>query len=125
MPYVLTRTILPDRAGRARVAWPAMDVDAYITAHRAEWDRLEVLVRTRRLTGAESDELVDLYQRVATHLSVVQTRAPDPDLVGPAVVAGRAGAGARHRGLQLGLVAASPGSCAWTSRSRSGGPAGG
>ncbi len=58
-----------------------MDVDAYISAHRAEWDRLEVLVRTRRLTGAESDELVDLYQRVATHLSVVQTRAPDPALV--------------------------------------------
>ncbi len=58
-----------------------MDVDAYITAHRVEWDRLEVLVRTRRLSGAESDELVDLYQRVATHLSVVQTRAPDPALV--------------------------------------------
>ena len=55
-----------------------MDVDAYISAHRAEWDRLDRLVRTRRLSGSESDELVDLYQRVATHLSVVQTRAPDP-----------------------------------------------
>jgi len=58
-----------------------MDVDAYISAHRAEWDRLETLVGRRRLNGSESDELVDLYQRVATHLSVVQTRAPDPALI--------------------------------------------
>src|SRR4051794_2887318 len=33
------------------------------------------------MTGAEVDELVGLYQRVATHLSVVQTRSPDPVLV--------------------------------------------
>ncbi len=58
-----------------------MDVDAYVAAHRAEWDRLDALVRRRRLDGAETDELVDLYQRVATHLSVVQTQAPDPALV--------------------------------------------
>ena len=32
-------------------------------------------------SGAESDELVDLYQQVATHLSVVRTSAPDPSLV--------------------------------------------
>ena len=30
---------------------------------------------------AELDELVDLYQRAATHLSVVRTRSPDPVLV--------------------------------------------
>ena len=59
-----------------------MDVDAYVSAHRAEWDRLDALSRRRRLTAQESDELVDLYQRVATHLSVVQTRAPDPALLG-------------------------------------------
>lgn len=58
-----------------------MDVDAYVSAHRAEWDRLDILARRRRLDPAEADELVDLYQRVATHLSVVQTRAPDPALV--------------------------------------------
>ena len=34
-----------------------------------------------RLSGTESDELVDLYQQVATHLSVVRTSAPDPSLV--------------------------------------------
>ncbi|HYN75598.1 MAG TPA: stage II sporulation protein M [Candidatus Limnocylindria bacterium] len=58
-----------------------MDVDAYVTAHRAEWDRLDVLVGRRNLTGSEADELIDLYQRAATHLSVVQSQAPDPALV--------------------------------------------
>jgi uncharacterized membrane protein SpoIIM required for sporulation len=39
-------------------------------AHQAEWDRLAALVqRRRRLTGAEADELVALYQRASTHLS--------------------------------------------------------
>lgn len=54
-----------------------MDLDAYVLAHSSEWQRLEELVRRRRLSGAESDELVELYQRVATHLSVVRTSAPD------------------------------------------------
>jgi uncharacterized membrane protein SpoIIM required for sporulation len=54
-----------------------MDLDAYVLAHRAEWDRLEALSRKRRLNGRESDELVERYQRVATHLSVIRTSAPD------------------------------------------------
>jgi uncharacterized membrane protein SpoIIM required for sporulation len=54
-----------------------MDLDAYVLAHRAEWDRLEALSRKRRLDGRESDELVERYQRVATHLSVIRTSAPD------------------------------------------------
>ena len=58
-----------------------MDLDAYVTAHHGEWSRLEELTRRRRLTGAESDELVDRYQQVATHLSVVRTSAPDAALV--------------------------------------------
>src|SRR3954463_4403045 len=58
-----------------------MDLDAYVAAHAAEWQRLEALTRTRRLTGAEADELVERYQQVATHLSVVRTSAPDPSLV--------------------------------------------
>ncbi len=58
-----------------------MDLDAYVAAHGSEWSRLEALTRKRRLTGAEADELVDRYQRVATHLSVVRTAAPDPTLV--------------------------------------------
>ncbi|WP_141581163.1 stage II sporulation protein M [Actinomadura sp. WMMA1423] len=60
-----------------------MDVDAYVAEHNAEWVRLERLInRGRKLTGAEADELVDLYQRTATHLSVVRSSSPDPQLVG-------------------------------------------
>ena len=58
-----------------------MDLDAYVLAHVHEWRRLEELTRRRRLTGAESDELVERYQQVATHLSVVRTSAPDASLV--------------------------------------------
>ena len=59
-----------------------MDLDAYVNAHLGEWQRLERLTAQRRLSGPESDELVDRYQRVATHLSVVRTSAPDAMLVG-------------------------------------------
>jgi uncharacterized membrane protein SpoIIM required for sporulation len=58
-----------------------MDLDAYVAAHLAEWRRLEELTRRRRLSGVEADELVERYQRVATHLSVVRTWAPDATLV--------------------------------------------
>jgi uncharacterized membrane protein SpoIIM required for sporulation len=47
-----------------------VDNEAFAAAHQAEWDRLAALVkRRRRLTGAEVDELVWLYQRAGTHLS--------------------------------------------------------
>ncbi|MCG5432843.1 stage II sporulation protein M [Mycobacterium sp. MYCO198283] len=60
-----------------------MDVDAFVLTHRPAWDRLEQLVsRRRRLTGAEVDELVELYQRTATHLSMVRSAAADPAVVG-------------------------------------------
>src|SRR4029079_18359262 len=58
-----------------------MDLDAYVLAHRAEWDRLEVLSRKRRLDGRESDELVERYQRVATPLSVIRTSGPDAGVI--------------------------------------------
>jgi uncharacterized membrane protein SpoIIM required for sporulation len=58
-----------------------VDLDAYVLAHAHEWQRLEELAHRRRLTGAESDELVERYQQVATHLSVVRTSAPDASLV--------------------------------------------
>ncbi|MEU7039010.1 stage II sporulation protein M [Streptomyces sp. NPDC046237] len=58
-----------------------MDLDVYVTAHRAEWDRLDQLLRRGgKLSGAEADELVALYQRTATHLSLIQSSAPDPML---------------------------------------------
>jgi uncharacterized membrane protein SpoIIM required for sporulation len=60
-----------------------MDLDVFVSAHKAEWDRLdELLRRRRRLTGHEADELVTLYQRTSTHLSQVQSSAPDPALAG-------------------------------------------
>ena len=58
-----------------------MDLDAYVLTHTHEWARLDELTRRRRLSGAEADELVERYQQVATHLSVVRTSAPDPSLV--------------------------------------------
>ena len=60
-----------------------MDVDAYVAAHHLEWARLERLInRSRKLSGIEIDEMVELYQRTATHLSVVRSASPDPVLVG-------------------------------------------
>lgn len=58
-----------------------MDVDAFVAAHRAEWDRLDWLVRRRRrLSGAEIDELVSTYQRATTHLSQLRSAGHDPAL---------------------------------------------
>ena len=60
-----------------------VDIDAFVTAHRPVWDRLEHLVKHRSsLTGAEVDELVDLYQRVSTHLSIVRSASGDAMLAG-------------------------------------------
>jgi hypothetical protein len=60
-----------------------MDLDAFVTEHGAEWNRLQVLSgkRRRKLSAAEVDELVVLYRRAATHLSVVRSRSADPTLV--------------------------------------------
>ena len=54
-----------------------MDLDAFSAVRDARWARLDGLTRRRRLTGAESDELVRLYQAVATDLSTVRSSAPD------------------------------------------------
>jgi uncharacterized membrane protein SpoIIM required for sporulation len=48
--------------------------------HRDDWNRLDQLSKRRRLSGAEVDELVRLYQRTATHLSVVRSSTPDAAL---------------------------------------------
>ncbi|MBP0461072.1 stage II sporulation protein M [Streptomyces montanisoli] len=59
-----------------------MDLDVFVTAHRAEWQRLDRLLRRgTRLDGAQADELVSLYQRTAAHLSLIQSATPDPLLV--------------------------------------------
>jgi hypothetical protein len=47
-----------------------MDIDAYVATHRGDWQRRDDLLRRgggrARRTGEEVDELVELYQRVAT-----------------------------------------------------------
>ncbi|MFD0556068.1 putative membrane protein SpoIIM required for sporulation [Stackebrandtia endophytica] len=58
-----------------------MDLDAYIAEHDGEWRRLEQLTRTGRLTAEQTDEMLMLYQRASTHLSVVRSRMPDSLLV--------------------------------------------
>lgn len=58
-----------------------MDTDAFIALHEGQWARLEALSRRRVLMGPEADELATLYQRVAGHLSLVRTQAPDPVLI--------------------------------------------
>jgi len=68
-----------------------VDLDAFVAVHSADWDRLDALSRRagqrgrwrgNRLTPVEVDELVERYQRAATHLSVVQSAAGDPVVVG-------------------------------------------
>ncbi|MFC4068446.1 stage II sporulation protein M [Actinoplanes subglobosus] len=70
-----------------------MDLDAYVAEHGGEWRRLEVLVARSRLNPAEVDEMVLLYQRAATHLSIVRSRTPDAVVLADLsrlVLAGRA-----------------------------------
>lgn len=53
-----------------------MDIDAFTAVHQAEWDRLSVLAGRRRLSAAEADELLRLYQRTSTHLSMIRAAQP-------------------------------------------------
>lgn len=54
-----------------------MDIDAFIAVHQDEWDRLDQLARRGRLSAAEADEMLLLYQRASTHLSMIQAAEPD------------------------------------------------
>lgn len=58
-----------------------MDLDAFSAVRQSSWARLDELSRQRGLDGAEADEMVRLYQSVATDLSTVRSSAPDPDTV--------------------------------------------
>lgn len=50
-----------------------MDLDALTAARREDWERLARLSSRSRLTGAESDELIDRYQSGASDLSTIRT----------------------------------------------------
>ncbi len=78
----------------------------FVATHRGDWERLAALLdrasSPRRLSGEQVDELVELYQRTATHLSVVQSAGRDP-----ALVARLSSLVARARGVVTGGRAAS------------------
>src|SRR5215470_9890970 len=58
-----------------------MDLEVFVAEHRADWARLDALTRRRRrLAGDEIDELVGLYQRTATQLSMLQSSGLDQAL---------------------------------------------
>jgi len=58
-----------------------VDLEVFVAEHRADWARLDALTkRRRRLSGDEIDELVGLYQRTATQLSMLQTSGLDQAL---------------------------------------------
>lgn len=44
-----------------------MDIDAFIAVHQPQWDRLDQLAKRGRLTAAETDEMLVLYQRASTY----------------------------------------------------------
>jgi uncharacterized membrane protein SpoIIM required for sporulation len=61
-----------------------MDLDALTAARREEWERLDELGRTRRLTGPEVDELVTRYRAASADLADMKTssgRTPQGDHV--------------------------------------------
>lgn len=58
-----------------------MDLEVFVAEHGADWSRLEALTKRRRkLSGAEIDEFIRLYQRTATELSALQSAGLDPGL---------------------------------------------
>jgi uncharacterized membrane protein SpoIIM required for sporulation len=86
-----------------------VDIDQYIAGNAPVWDRLgQLTVRAQRgagrLSAAELEELVRLYQRVATHLSYARTYYRDPALTAKlSGLVARSGAivyGARPRTLR-------------------------
>ena len=88
----------PARDRRPTAYSDRVDLDAYVLAHQHEWARLHELASKRgKLTGAEGDELLDLYQRVATHLSEIRTPFAGTDPRGaPVLDAGDAHASGRR-----------------------------
>ena len=63
----------------------ALDIDRFLAMNRPVWDRLAGLTKranrsVRRLSVAETDELIRLYQRTSTHLSYARTYFNDPGL---------------------------------------------
>jgi hypothetical protein len=61
-----------------------MDIDRFLAQHAPTWDRLSELstkgTRAGRLSAAEIDELIALYQRTGTHLAEARVASREPAL---------------------------------------------
>lgn len=55
-------------------------MDAFAAVNADKWARLQELAGKGRLTGAEADELLALYQSTSGHLSLVRSVAPESGL---------------------------------------------
>lgn len=55
-------------------------MDAFAAVNADRWARLQELAGKGRLTGAEADELLGLYQSASGHLSLVRSVAPESGL---------------------------------------------
>ena len=63
-----------------------MNIDRFLATNGPVWDRFDALTKRAghgadHLTAEETDELVSLYQRTSTHLSLARTNFHDPGLV--------------------------------------------
>lgn len=70
------RSAVPTCRSHATIG--GVDIDGFIKTHSDDWRRLDALLasaeRRKRLPAAEIDELVRLYERASTHLSIARTR---------------------------------------------------
>ena len=55
-------------------------MDAFSAVNGDKWSRLHELAFKRRLSGAEADELLRLYQSTSAHLSLIRSVAPESGL---------------------------------------------
>ncbi|TLM85007.1 stage II sporulation protein M [Pseudarthrobacter sp. NamE2] len=55
-------------------------MDAFAAVNADKWSRLHELSGKGRLTGAEADELLALYQSTSSHLSLIRSIAPESGL---------------------------------------------
>jgi uncharacterized membrane protein SpoIIM required for sporulation len=55
-------------------------MDAFYAVNADKWSRLHDLAYKRRLSGADADELLRLYQATSAHLSLIRSLAPESGL---------------------------------------------
>ncbi|WP_445154962.1 stage II sporulation protein M [Arthrobacter sp. Hor0625] len=57
-----------------------MDIEAFALVNGAKWARLHALAHQRRLSGADADELLRLYQEASADLSLLRSLEPESTL---------------------------------------------